>query len=95
MPRTRSRSARIEARIEPDVLATIKRAAETQGRSLSDFIIAAAHEAANRAIEEAQIIRLSMEDQRRFVDLLLNPPDPPAALERARKAHARLTRNPE
>jgi uncharacterized protein (DUF1778 family) len=35
-------------------------------------------------------IRLSVEEQRRFVDLLLNPPKPTAALRRARKAHAKL-----
>jgi uncharacterized protein (DUF1778 family) len=61
-----------------------------QGRSGSDFVVTAAQEAAHRAIEEAQVIRLSADDQRRFVELLLNPPPPAAALERARKAHATL-----
>lgn len=92
MPRNPSRTARIEARIAPDALAVVKRAAELQGRSVSDFVVAAAQEAANRTIEEAHLIRLSVEDQRRFVDLLLDPPPPAPALERARKAHARLIR---
>jgi hypothetical protein len=35
-------------------------------------------------------IRLSVEDQRRFVELLLSPPEPTAALERARAAHEAL-----
>ena len=47
------RTARIEARIAPDVLSLVKRAAEMQGRSISDFVVSAAHEAAHRAIEEA------------------------------------------
>ncbi len=85
-----TRNARLEARIAPKALAVVRRAAELQGRSVSDFVVAAAHEAAQRAIEEAQLIRLSVEDQRRFVDLLLNPPSPTAALRRARKAHAKL-----
>jgi uncharacterized protein (DUF1778 family) len=92
MPRNPSRTARIEARIAPDALAVVKRAAEIQGRSVSDFVVAAAREAANRTIEEAHLIRLTVEDQRRFVDLLLDPPPPVPALERARKAHARLIR---
>lgn len=92
MPRNPSRTARIEARIAPDTLAVVKRAAEIQGRSVSDFVVAAAREAANRTIEEAHLIRLSVEDQRRFVDLLLDPPPPAPALKRAKKAHARLIR---
>jgi uncharacterized protein (DUF1778 family) len=95
MPREHSRSARIEARIAPEVLAVVKRAAEMQGRSVSDFVVAAAQEAAHKTIEEAHIIRLSLEDQQRFVDLLLNPPPLSPALERAKKAHSRLIREPK
>jgi len=90
MPSETSRTARLEARIAPDTLAMVKRAAELQGRSISDFVVAAAQEAAQRTIEETHIIRLSVEDQRRFVDLLLNPPPLSPALERARDAHKRL-----
>ena len=92
MPGDQTRTARIEARITPDALAIVKRAAEIQGRSLSDFVVAAAQEAANRTIEEAQLIRLSVEDQRQFAEALLNPPKVSPALTRARKAHARLIR---
>jgi uncharacterized protein (DUF1778 family) len=86
------RTARIEARIAPDALAVVKRAAEIQGRSVSDFVVAAAQEAAQKTIEETHLIRLSIEDQRRFVELLLDPPAPAPALERAKRAHARLIR---
>jgi hypothetical protein len=48
-----NRTARIEARIAPDALAIVKRAAEIEGRSVSDFVVAAAHAAAQKAIEEA------------------------------------------
>jgi uncharacterized protein (DUF1778 family) len=92
MAREHSRTARIEARIAPDALAVVKRAAEMQGRSISDFVVAPAQEAANKTIEEANIIRLSIEDQQRFVDLVLDPPGLSPALKRARKAHSRLIR---
>jgi uncharacterized protein (DUF1778 family) len=92
MPAGASRTARIEARISPDALAVVKQAAELQGRSVSDFVVAAAQEAAHRTIQETNLIRLAADDQRRFVDLLLDPPAPVPALERARRAHARLVR---
>jgi hypothetical protein len=38
------------------------------------------------------LIRLSLEDQQRFVELLLTPPPLEPALERAREAHAKLIR---
>ena len=85
-----ARTARLEARIAPETLLIVKRAAEIQGRSVSDFVVAAAQEAASRAIEEAQIIRLSLEDQRAFVAAVLNPPPPSDALKRAAEAHTRL-----
>jgi len=87
-----SRTARIEARIAPEALAVVKRAAEIQGRSISDFVVAAARDAALGTIEETHLIRLAIEDQRRFVELLVDPPAPAPALERARRAHARLIR---
>jgi uncharacterized protein (DUF1778 family) len=90
MPKETTRSTRFEARLAPDVLAVIKRAAELQGRSLSDFVVAAAQEMAQRTIEENSILRLSVEDQRRFVDLLINPPEINPALQRAAQAHAEL-----
>jgi len=85
-----NRTARIEARIAPDALAIVRRAAEMQGRSVSDFVVAAAQEAAHRAIEETQIIRLSIEDQRAFAEAILNPPAPNDAMRRAAQAYRDL-----
>lgn len=85
-----TRTARVEARIAPDALAVVRRAAELQGRSVSDFFVAAALKDAQRTIEDAQIIRLSVDDQRRFADLLLNPPPLAPAMKRAIKARQRL-----
>ncbi len=90
MPRLQTRSTRLEARITPDALAVVKRAAEIQGRSVSDFVVAAAQDAAQRTIEETQIIRLSVDDQRLLVESILHPPKPTRALRRAKAAHKRL-----
>jgi uncharacterized protein (DUF1778 family) len=90
MPQEPHRTARIEARIAPDALAVVKRAAEIQGRSISDFVVAAAEEAAHRTIEETQIIRLSVEDQRAFAEAILNPPPLAPAMERAIERYRKL-----
>jgi uncharacterized protein (DUF1778 family) len=92
LPNEPIRTARIEARIAPEALAIVKRAAELQGRSLSDFVVAAAQEAAYRTIEETEIIRLSVEGQRAFAEAILNPPEPSPGLQKAFEAHRRLIR---
>jgi uncharacterized protein (DUF1778 family) len=76
-------AARLEARLPAKVHELLKRAAELQGRSLTDFVVAAAHDAACRTIEEAEVVRLSVEDQRRLADAILKPRAPVAALRRA------------
>lgn len=91
MPQEPTRTSRIEARISPDALAIVKRAAEIQGRSVSDFVVAAAQEAAHRTIEETQIIRLSVEDQEAFAEAVLNPPPLAPAMERAIERYRRET----
>jgi len=78
-----ARTARVEARVAPESLDIIRRAAEIRGRSVSDFVVAAALEAAQRAIADVEILRLSREAQERFAAVLLNPPAPTDALARA------------
>ncbi len=86
-----SDTARLEARMPAEAYAMLKRAAAIQGRTLTDFVVAAASEAARRAIEDADILRLSAEDQRRVADLLLNPPPPAPALVRAAERYRQHT----
>ena len=78
-------TARLEARLPIEVHALLKRAAELQGRSLTDFVVTAARDAACRAIEDAEILSLSLADQRQIAEAILNPPEPTAGLRRAFK----------
>ena len=75
--------ARLEARISTDLHSMLKRAAELQGRTMTDFVVSAVQEAAQRTIEQAEVIRLSRADQECFAQALLSPPKPAPALERA------------
>ncbi len=90
MKESKSQTARLEARLPVHIHAMLKRAAEIQGRTLTDFVVTASSEAARQTIESNDIIRLSMDDQRLFAESILNPPEPTAALYRAFDKHREL-----
>lgn len=90
-----SKTARLEARITPNLQALLKRAAEIDGRSVTDFVVSAVQEAAERRIEQAQVMRLSLEDQKLFVEAILDPPEPTPALKRAFQRHRELIQKSE
>jgi len=93
MPRqTTLRTIRLEARITREALAMVRGAAQIKGRSVSDFVVAAAQEAAQKTITEIEMIRLSREAQEKFVEMLLNPPPPSPALKKALTRHRTLVR---
>jgi uncharacterized protein (DUF1778 family) len=75
-------TARLEARISTNLHAMLKRAAELQGRTMTDFVAMAVQDAAQRVIAEADVIRLSLADQECFAQALLSPPQPTPALEK-------------
>jgi uncharacterized protein (DUF1778 family) len=77
------KQARLEARVSSDVHALLKRAAEIEGRSLSDFVVTAARQAAEKTVVQADMITLSYEDQLRFAQALIDPPPLAPAMERA------------
>lgn len=76
-------SARLEARISHDLHSVVKRAAEVQGRTLTDFVINALQVAATQAIEQADHVRMSVADQEAFAKAMIAPAKPNAALKRA------------
>jgi uncharacterized protein (DUF1778 family) len=67
-----------------------QRAAEMQGRTLTDFVIASVHDAAIRVIEETQTIRLNTADSQAFAEALLNPREPNARLKAAAQRYLTL-----
>jgi len=91
MPSTST--ARLEARISIDLHAMLKRAAELEGRTMTDFVISAVQIAAQRTIEQAEVIQLSLADQESFAQALLSPPQISPALERAFARRQKLLRS--
>jgi len=83
-------TARLEARISTDLQASIKHVAEMQNRTVTDFVITAVQEAIQRAVEQANVIRLTREEQIRFAEALINPPPMSSALKRAFMRHEQM-----
>jgi uncharacterized protein (DUF1778 family) len=92
MPRpiTELPTARLEARVPLHVYDTMQRAAKLRGMTLTGFLVATAGEDARKVVEEAEIMRLSREDQIRFAEALINPPQANDRLKQAAKRHAEL-----
>ena len=62
----------IDARIPLSVRETIDRVAAMQGRTCTDFLIAAALKKAEQVIAEQSLVRLALEDQRTLAAALLS-----------------------
>ena len=80
---------RVEARVSAEEKALLEEAARRQGQTLSAFLIASAHEAAVRTIETYALFSLAREDQKAFVEALLNPDEPGPRLKRAAHRYLR------
>ncbi len=79
----KTRDARLEARMTTAQKALLQQAAALSGRTLSEFVLASAQEAAAKVIQEHEAIRLSRSEQVAFVTALLKPRAPNARLRKA------------
>jgi uncharacterized protein (DUF1778 family) len=77
------RKERLEARVSLDQKELFQRAAEAQGRTLTDFVIASVHEAAVRTLDDLQAIKLTAQESHAFAEALLNPREPGRRLRAA------------
>ncbi|MBI5720371.1 MAG: DUF1778 domain-containing protein [Burkholderiales bacterium] len=77
------RAARLEARMTTQQKALLQHAAALSGRTLSEFVVASAEEAAAKVIQEHETIQLSRAEQIAFVTALLKPRAPNARLRKA------------
>jgi uncharacterized protein (DUF1778 family) len=75
--------ARLEARVDPKLKALWQQAADLQGKTLTDFVIASLQDAATKVIKQHQSMQLDREDIEAFVEAILNPPEPNPELKAA------------
>ncbi len=85
--------ARLEARVNPDIKALWQKAADLQGVTLTDFVIASVQAAACKIVEQHRTLKLSLEDSEAFVETLLNPPRPNDALVAAALHYKQVIQN--
>lgn len=84
-----TRGARLEVRVSVAQKSLLQHAAALSGRTLNEFVVTSAEDAARLVIAEHESIRLSREEQLAFVQALLQPPEQNARLKRAAKAYLR------
>jgi uncharacterized protein (DUF1778 family) len=89
--RSRTRSERLEARLSAAQKALIEQAAALQGRSVTDFVLVSAQDAARRTIEEHARIELSVRDSLAFAEALLNPKPASGRLRETVRRYRRAT----
>jgi uncharacterized protein (DUF1778 family) len=85
--------ARLEARVNSEIKALWQKAADLEGVTLTDFVIASVQAAACRVIEQHQTLKLSVEDAEAFVEAILNPPQPSDALMAATLRYKQVIQN--
>ena len=84
-----TREARLEVRVSVAQKRLLQHAAALSGRTLSEYVVTSAQDAARRVIAEHESNRLSREEQLPFVQALLQPQEPHTRLKRAAEAYLR------
>lgn len=82
-----SKVYRFDARLDEDQKTLIQRAADLEGRTMTDFVLHSAKIAAEHTIQKRAMLILSARDTEAFVDAILNPPEPGAVLRAAARAY--------
>ena len=81
---------RLEARVSKDQKDLLQKAARLEGSSLTEFIVRAAQDAANRALERTEILKLTARDRERFINALIAPPPPKPRLRKAAARYKKI-----
>ena len=80
---TPQKQERLEARLTPEQKELLQQAAAIEGTSVTDFVVRIACQAAAQALRDHSVLVLTAQESRDFVQGLLNPPAPNAALRSA------------
>ena len=90
-PKTRrlGKNLRLEARVTEEQKTLIERAAAYEGRTVFDFVLHSAQQAARAVIQEHEVIALNRAQIRSLAELLLDAPTPNKSLKEAFRDHRR------
>jgi uncharacterized protein (DUF1778 family) len=85
----KAKAYRFDARLNEHQKILIQRAADLEGRSMTDFVLHSAETAAQRVIEERAMLILSARETETFVSAILNPAEPGTVLRGAARRYKR------
>jgi uncharacterized protein (DUF1778 family) len=83
----RGKAYRFDARLNEDQKILIQRAADLEGRTMTDFVLHSAETAAERTIQERSMLILSVRETQAFVNAVLNSAEPGAVLRAAARQY--------
>ena len=86
----KTKTERVQVRVDPNAKRMLERAAALANTTVSAFVVNSALDAAGHLIRERERLVLSERDWDLFLDALVTPPEPNAALRRAFARHDRL-----
>jgi len=83
----KAKAYRFDARLNEKQKFLIQRAADLEGRTMTDFVLHSAEMAAGRTIEERARLILSARETEAFVDAILHPAEPRPVLRTAARRY--------
>jgi uncharacterized protein (DUF1778 family) len=88
----RAKPERLEARITQEQKELFQRAADLEGRTVTDFVISAVQQAAIKTVQQHEVLHLSRRDSELLAEALVNPPSPSPSLRVAVEQYKKITR---
>lgn len=85
--RPKVKAFRFDARLTEDQKMLIQRAADLEGRTMTDFVLHSAETAAQTAIKERAMVILSARETEIFVNAIVNPAEPGMILRGAARRY--------
>jgi uncharacterized protein (DUF1778 family) len=82
-----AKTYRFDARLNEEQKLLIQRAADLEGRTMTDLVLHSAEAAAERTIENRAMLVLTARETEAFADAILNPPGPGRNLRRAAREY--------
>ena len=90
-PTPAAKTYRFDARLNEEQKLLIQRAADLEGRTMTDFVLYSAKAAAERTIERRAMLILTARETEAFADAILSPAEPGAVLRKAAREYREKT----
>jgi uncharacterized protein (DUF1778 family) len=83
----KAKDYRFDARLNEEQKILIQKAADLEGRTMTDFVLRSAQAAAERTLQDRAMLILSARETESFVDAVLNPAEPGPVLRAAARQY--------